>query len=213
MHWKTVTVVVGAAVALSGTLALAYVDLPSGERQLANSILEPAYDDTTGNIIFVKTPMGPDPSNVDDTAVSPLYLVVYPNSAAPFVGTMNCAHLGGDNCPDHGPAISQLAASQFAFYGPADGSGVWGHDHLVVGTGGAGFNVVREIHVVLFTTEAASHQHVVTADQVLQLLASGEARDTVIGRIHASVVSAASYQKATPLVPALLSPLFASPRQ
>jgi hypothetical protein len=48
---------------------------------------------------------------------------------------------------------------------------------------------------------------------VLQLLASGEARDTVIGRIHASVVSAASYQKATPLVPALLSPLFASPRQ
>jgi hypothetical protein len=54
---------------------------------------------------------------------------VYPNSAAQSVGTMNCAHEGGDNCADHGPGIADLAQAVVpSVYG--------GHDHIMDGPGG-----------------------------------------------------------------------------
>src|SRR6476620_11112166 len=76
--------------------------LPTGEVQLGKSLIEPAYDDMTGDMIFLLTPLGaPFPVKANNHAVSPLYLIVYPMSAADSVGTMNCMHPGGDNCPDH----------------------------------------------------------------------------------------------------------------
>src|SRR5262245_1671877 len=206
MHRTTGTAIVAVFVACAGALASARGDVASGQRQLGQTIIEPAYDAATGEVVFLKTPIGASPANVDAHAISPLYLVVYPNSAAASVGTMICAHQPADNCPDHGPGISALAASQFAFYGPLDGSGVWGHDHLVVGHG-PDANVVREIRVVLFTNENASHTHVTTADQVSELLAAGSAKDFVLGVIHASVVSEATYRRAIPLPPAILPTL------
>ena len=82
---------------LTGT-TIANAQLPSGERQLGQTIIEPGYDDRTGKLIYVMTPEGaPFPSHANAHAISPLFLVVYPNSAAASVGTMNCAHEGGDN--------------------------------------------------------------------------------------------------------------------
>src|SRR3954466_7737270 len=82
---------------LTADVALAAGQVPSGERVLGRTVIEPGYDDRTGNLIYVMTPEGaPFPSNANTHAISPLFLIVYPNSAADAVGTMNCAHEGGD---------------------------------------------------------------------------------------------------------------------
>jgi hypothetical protein len=139
---------------------IANAQLPSGERQLGQTIIEPGYDDRTGKLIYVMTPEGaPFPSHADAHAISPLFLIVYPNSAAASVGTMNCAHEGGDNCPDHGPGIADLAqATVPSVYG----NGVWGHDHVMDGPGGSDFNVTWQVVVVLFTNAAAANMHITT---------------------------------------------------
>ena len=73
---------------LTGATA-ASAQLPSGERQLGQTIIEPGYDDRTGNLIYIMTPIGPpNPTHANAHAVSPLFIVVYPNSAAESVGTM-----------------------------------------------------------------------------------------------------------------------------
>src|SRR5262249_39605802 len=114
MRWKMVLVAVAAAFVLGGrlmTVRLSAFDLPSGERQLGQVVLEPAYDDRTGTITYLSTPIGaPIPSKSNWHAVSPLYIVVYPKAVASIVGTMNCAHLPEDNCADHGPETSMDAA-------------------------------------------------------------------------------------------------------
>jgi hypothetical protein len=105
-------------------VTVASAQLPSGERQLGQTIVEPGYDDRTGKLIYIMTPIGaPNPSHADAQAVSPLFIIVYPNSAAQSVGTMNCAHEGGDNCPDHGPGIAELAQTAVP---SVYGDGVWG---------------------------------------------------------------------------------------
>src|SRR5215813_5930088 len=138
--------------------------VPSGERQLGQTIIEPGYDDRTGELIYIMTPIGaPFPSHSNQHAVSPLFIVVYPNSAADAVGTMNCAHEGGDNCPDHGPGISALAQ---AVRPDVYGAGVWGHDHIMDGPGGGEFNVTWHVVVVLFTSPEAAKTHITTEDQL-----------------------------------------------
>ena len=149
MQSKLAFIVLVAIVTVLTGVTGASAQLPSGERQLGQTILEPGYDDRTGNLIYIMTPVGaPNPSHANAHAVSPLYLIVYPNSAADSVGTMNCAHEGGDNCPDHGPAIADLAQ---AVVPGVYGNGVWGHDHIMAGPGGSEFNVAWHVVVVLFT--------------------------------------------------------------
>jgi hypothetical protein len=54
---------------LAGT-TVANAQLPSGERQLGKTIIEPGYDDRTGELIYVMTPMGaPFPSHNNQHAV------------------------------------------------------------------------------------------------------------------------------------------------
>ena len=58
-------------------VTVASAQLPSGERQLGQTIIEPGYDDRTGNLIYIMTPIGtPNPSHANAHAVSPLFLIV-----------------------------------------------------------------------------------------------------------------------------------------
>ena len=182
---------------LTGT-TIANAQLPSGERQLGQTIIEPGYDDRTGKLIYVMTPEGaPFPSHANAHAISPLFLFVYPNSAAGSVGTMNCAHEGGDNCPDHGPGIADLAqATVPSVYG----NGVWGHDHIMDGPGGSDFNVTWQVVVVLFTNAAAANTHITTEAQLDAAIDAGDAFTIETPTIfHCNLVSAATYARATPI--------------
>jgi len=183
-------------VLMSATCANA--QLPSGERQLGQTIIEPGYDDRTGNLIYIMTPIGaPFPAHANKHAISPLYLIVYPHSAGASVGTMSCAHEGGDNCADHGPFFSDLAQAEEA---GVYGAGVWGHDHMMDGAGGSEFNVIWEIVVVLFTNAAAANTHITTEEQLDAALAAGVARTIETGvTFNCNLVSVATYNRATPL--------------
>jgi hypothetical protein len=200
-----VKVKVGVGLVLVGTcLAWAPVanaqGTPSGERTLGQSSIEPAYDDMTGKLIYLLTPLGvSNPVKSNAKAAAPLYLIVYPTSAGAAVGPMNCQHAGGDNCPDHGPEIAGAAA----FFQPSVyGDGVWGHDHLVDAPGGSEFNVAWEVHVLLFTNSDAANTHVTTEDEMDTLLESGDLVDTFIATtFNCSVVPAATYKRGTPVTP------------
>jgi len=185
---------------LTGVTA-ADAQVPSGERQLGRTIIEPGYDDRTGELIYIMTPMGtPSPSHANAHAISPLFIVVYPNAAADAVGTMNCAHEGGDNCGDHGPGIADLAQATVP---NVYGDGVWGHDHIMNGTGGSDFNVTWQVVVVLFTNLDAAKTHITTEAQLDVAIDAGDAFSIVTPTIlHANMVAKATYDRAKALPPA-----------
>ena len=197
--WLVLLVAMGAL--LTGMTA-ADAQVPSGERQLGRTIIEPGYDDRTGELIYIMTPMGtPSPSHANAHAISPLFIVVYPNAAADAVGTMNCAHEGGDNCGDHGPGIADLAQATVP---NVYGDGVWGHDHIVNGTGGSDFNVTWQVVVVLFTNLDAAKTHITTEVQLDAAIDAGDAFSIVTPTIlHANMVAKATYDRAKALPPAL----------
>jgi len=196
---RLLILLVAVGMALTG-LTSASPPVPSGERDLGQTVIEPGYDVRSGNLIYIMTPTGArSPSHADVHAISPLYIVVYPNSAANSVGTMNCAHDGGDNCPDHGPGISDLAQTVVP---GVYGNGVWGHDHIMDGPGGDEFNVTWNVVVVLFTNAAAANTHVTTETQLDAVLDAGDAftieTPTII---HGNIVSSAAYRRAAPVLP------------
>ena len=197
--WLVLLVAMGAL--LTGVTA-ADAQVPSGERQLGRTIIEPGYDDRTGELIYIMTPMGtPSPSHANAHAISPLFIVVYPNAAADAVGTMNCAHEGGDNCGDHGPGIADLAQATVP---NVYGDGVWGHDHIMNGTGGSDFNVTWQVVVVLFTNLDAAKTHITTEAQLDVAIDAGDAFSIVTPTIlHANMVAKATYDRAKALPPAL----------
>ena len=182
--------------------------LPTGERLVGGTasnggtVVEPVYDDMTGQIRYVSTPRGtahPVPTNPRATA--PFYLPVYPVGAA--VPTLNCQHVPVENCPDHGPGIAGLAQR---FEPGVYGGGVLGHDHLMAGPGSHGdFNVAWVPTVVLFTPGAAI-THITTLDQLNALIRSGavitvrlDGSNGLPNRtFHCSVVSAAVYANGVP---------------
>ena len=144
--------------------------MPTGEVVTGNSQLEPAYNDLTGNLMYLLTPLGTplvDPTNTKATA--PLYIIVYPVSVATAIGTVNCQHEPMDNCPDHGPEIAGLAESVNPTVYPVHG--VLGHDHI--GTGhpstppaGGDYNTAWVPTAVLFNTTAAAATHITTLTQL-----------------------------------------------
>lgn len=189
-----------AVVALAALLVVAHgamAQVPSGERTHGQAVIEPAYDYRTGDFVYLSTPQqGTDAIHANASAVSTLFLVVYPSSASAAVGTMICAHQGGDNCPDHGPGIADLASSVVP---SVYGAGVWGHDHLVEGHGGKDFQVAWHVVVVLFTSAAAAETHITTAAALDDALDAGRAItiDTPIV-IHGNLVSDTVYRLAIP---------------
>ena len=184
--------------------------LPSGERLVGGTpshggtVLEPVYDDMTGQIRYVSTPRGaPDPVNSNPVASAPFYLPVYP--AGSTVPTLNCQDVPAENCPDHGPAVAGLAqALEPGVYG----GGVIGHDHLMAGPGSHGdFNVAWVPTLVLFTPGAAI-THITTLAQLNALIASGDVITVPLDgtngfpnlTFHCSVVTAAVYAQGRPFL-------------
>jgi hypothetical protein len=193
-------VAAASAVMVAGPVASASA-LPTGEVTRGQSVLEPAYNDGDGSLVYLLTP---DNATVhpNEHNTAPLYLVVYPTSAK-SVGTMSCQHQPLDNCPDHGPVIAALAASPGGV--PAVyGAGVWGHDHLLAAPGSGGdFNIDWEPIVVLFTNSTAATTHITTLAQLHAAEAQHVVKEIPLPQatFHCSVVAAAAYNGGTPVTP------------
>jgi hypothetical protein len=183
--------------------------LPSGERTHGQVSVEPAYDDSTGNLVYLATParlapLGPsNPINgVNPHAQAPLYIVVYPPGTT---GTFNCMGVPG-NCPDHDATIAGAATgTEPTVYG-TDPFAVPGHDHLVgVASTGGDFNVPWHVYVEVFTSKDAV-THITTLAQLQQAWDSGAILQTSSGKgidtgitFVCATVSQAAYQAGTPL--------------
>jgi hypothetical protein len=199
----------GLAFTLSASFGVVSVlaDTPSGEHIHGQSSIEPVYDDMTGAVAYVSTPIHvANPVKTNPRAWAPFYLPVYPTGST--VGTLDCMGIPG-NCPDHdglvaGAAMGLSAASGF---GSVYAGGVIGHDHLMAGPGSGGdFNIAWQPVLVLFTNAKAANTHVTTLAQINALVASGDARLFVTGEnglpdltFHCSVVPAVVYNNGTPV--------------
>lgn len=183
--------------ALAGDAAVSGA-LPSGERLLGQASIEPAYDDVSGNLTYLLTPIrSPFPTHTSQKAVAPLYLVEYPPGST--VGTLNCMGVPG-NCPDHDGEVAGAATSIMPGVYGTDPSLVPGHDHLVaVPASGGDFNIAWEVNEVLFTSKAAGNTHLTTKAAIDSAVASGGAIVVDLGfAFHCSVVSSAAYWRGTP---------------
>jgi hypothetical protein len=170
--------------------------IPSGERLMGQSVLEPVYDDEQAGVIgFVSTPLHA-PMKANPRAWSPFYVPVYPVGST--VGTVLCQHIPLDNCPDHGPGIAGAAA---AIMPAVYGGGVIGHDHLMDFPGGADFDVAWEPILVLFTSKAAANEHLLTDAQIEAAVARGAAIEVPVPALtfHCQAVAAAAWARATPV--------------
>ena len=199
-------VVIGVAMSIPER-SLASDPVPSGERITGQSIMEPVYNDLDGSVSYILTPIHTpliDPTN--NHAVAPLYVIVYPSSAAGVIGTVNCQHQPMDNCPDHGPELAGLAKSVFpAVYG----GGVWGHDHILsahpnASPASADFNVAWLPVAVLFTSSSAANNHITTLSQLNAALAAGQVMEIPLvgATFQCSPVPATVYNLGTPVTPA-----------
>jgi hypothetical protein len=193
------TVIVGSVLALvlNGGTALG-VTLPTGERMVGQSSVEPAYDDQSGTIIYLSTPIkSPFPTHTNLHSVAPLYLVEYPPGST--VGTLNCMGVPG-NCPDHDLGVAAAATSIMPEVYGTDPFAVPGHDHLVAPPGHSGdFNVAWEVVEVLFTNTEAANTHLTTEAQIEAAVDSHNAIEVDLGfAFHCSVVSGAGYAHAAP---------------
>lgn len=192
-----VTALVSFAVLGSQPPALA-TTFPSGEVVVGKTVIEPAYDDMTGSLIYLSTPMG-SAQHVNPVFahnVAPIYIPVYPVGAGDW--TLNCAHTPTENCPDHGDGV---AAGAMTIMPSVYGKGVAGHDHLLgVAATGGDFNVLWEPVLVLFTSSQAAKTHVTKLKQLDDLAASGDVIESPLPQFTfpCAVVSAHVYSMGTP---------------
>lgn len=194
----TLLAAITAMVLGAGISAAGAGSVPSGERQVGQSVLEPVYnDEQAGTIGYVSTPLhAPNPVNANPHAWSPFFVPVYPFGST--VGTLLCTTFPVENCPDHGP---QIAAAAAAIVPSVYGSGVLGHDHLMDFPGGADFNVAWEPILVLFTSKAAANEHLLTDAQIDAAVERGDAIEVPVPDLtfHCQAVSARVYALGTPL--------------
>ena len=190
----------GVALALSVSLgagSISATSLPSGEVKLGQTVIEPAYDDTTGTLVYLSTPMHAVVHPNFAHNVAPIYLPMYPVGST--VGTLNCMDIPVENCPDHGALIAGLAG--FVKPNGVYSGGVLGHDHLVgIAATGGDFNILWEPVLVLFTNADAANQHVTTLTQIEAALASHNAIAIPLppATFPCSVVSGAAYARGIP---------------
>lgn len=188
------------ALALSVALGVApvgAVSVPSGERMVGQSSVEPVYDDMTGAVAFVSTPINaPNPANANPVAWAPIYLPVYPTGST--VGILDCMGAPG-NCPDHAGLV---AGAAMAIDPSVYSGGVIGHDHLMAGPrSGGDFNIAWEPVLVLFTSKAAANEHITTLVQLNAAVAQGDAFEVWAPALTflCTVVPAAVYWDGTPV--------------
>lgn len=210
----------GVVALVLATSAVSAGSMPSGQRMFGHTsfdpllgvfvggggTVEPAYDDTTGTLVYLSTPNGVhlhlpkkiDPGTGMPVNVAPIYLPMYPTGSGIDPAILNCAHVPADNCPDHGPLLAGVAQSIMP---SVYGGGVVGHDHLVgIASTGGDFNVAWEPVLVLFTNAEAATEHITTLAQINADVTSGDAIEVPIppATFHCSAVSAAAYWRATP---------------
>jgi len=158
----------------------------SGQRAFGQVTVEPAIDDATGGEIFLHTPdNAPLPSNANQRAHAPMYLVLYPSSSTIDANILNCQP---DNC-DH--------LQTFAYP-------LKGHDHLVGVPHTGDFNVAWDVILVAFTpqgfADGAIDNRLLTLDQLNAAVTAGDV--TLVGPVtsfNCSITSVANYLKGTPL--------------
>ena len=159
-------------------------DPVSGHFVGGGGAIEPAFDDSTGTLVYLRTPNNnQNAKNLPDKMVpfgdlgfslpvntAPIFLPVYPAGSGIDSATLNCDHLvpldpgpgTGDNCIDHGNGVAALASGF-----PAYSGGVLGHDHLVgIAKTGGDFNVLWEPVLVLFTSVNRNQERITTLDQI-----------------------------------------------
>jgi hypothetical protein len=199
---RSTRLVIACALGVAATLGASPAfagGLPTGEVRLGQSLIEPAYNESTGTIIYLLTPeKSPFPTHTSPHAVAPLWLVEYPPGST--VGTLNCMGVPG-NCPDHDFGVAAFATSTMpAVYG-TDPFAVPGHDHLVgVASSHEDFNVAWEVFEILFTNKPAANHQLTTLAAVDAAIANGDAQAYDLGfAFHCSVVSVATYNKGTPI--------------
>ena len=191
--------VVTAFLVLSAPLAGATATLPSGERVQGQSTTEPAYNDMTGQLIFIKTPNhAPFPVNSNNSSWAPLYIVMYP--AGSTVGTLNCMGVPG-NCPDHDGEVAGAATQIMPNVYGTNASLVPGHDHLLAAPGSGGdFNIAWQVILVLFTDATFANQHLTTLAQLTTALGEHQIIEVPTPIVfHCSVAPEVVYDHGTPV--------------
>jgi hypothetical protein len=191
--------------------AVSATSWPSGQRMLAattfdfstlhftggGATIEPAINDANGTLVYLLTPnkvlAHPNAHNVAN-----LYLTVYPAGSGIVPSTLNCAHVPGDNCADHGPIVAGAAAT---IVPTVYGGGVVGHDHLVgIANTQGDFNIIWQPVLVLFTNAHAATTRLMTLDAINAALANHDVIEIPLPTLdfNCSVVSASVYDHATP---------------
>ena len=185
----------------------------SGQRNFAQASVEPAFDDSTGNTVYLLTPINaPFPSKANPKAVSPLYIPMYPVTSTVSASDLNCQPTNCDHLnvlPFHFSGYTALPGSNQAcvdFNGGEDCSLVKGHDHLVgVPRSGGDFNVAWHVELVVFTSKAFAdgkiNTRITTDSQIDELVASHDAVivDTPI-TFNCQITAERTYDLGTPVV-------------
>jgi hypothetical protein len=185
----------------------------SGQRNFAKVSVEPAIDYSTGNTIYLLTPIkAPFPSKANTVATAPLYLPLYPLSSTVPADDLDCQPT---NC-DHANVLP-FPSTDYGFLPGSDTrctdfnggdpcSPVKGHDHLVgVAKSGVDFNVAWHVEFVVFTSKAFTdgniNTRITTLDQLNALVTS---KDVVIidtpVTFNCSITSERTYELGTPVV-------------
>lgn len=180
-------------------------EAPTGERIVGNAAIEPAYDADSGQLMYLLTPIkAPLPSHANSHAVSPLYLVEYPEgSMAADGGHFNCEGVPG-NCPDHAGLVAQVAVDNVPLVYGDDASVIPGHDHVADPPGKPDFNIAWEVVEVLFTKQGlddgASDVRLTTDAQIEAAVEAGDAMEIDLGfAFNCNVVPAALYWRGAPV--------------
>jgi hypothetical protein len=193
-------------------------DPVSGHFVGGGGAIEPAFDDSTGTLVYLRTPNNTqNAKNLPDKMVpfgdlgfslpvnvAPIFLPVYPVGSGIDPTTLNCDHLvpldpgpgTGDNCIDHGNLIAGIASGF-----PAYSGGVLGHDHLVgIANTGGDFNVLWEPVLVLFNSVDPHQMRITTLDQIEAAVTAKTVTLLPLppATFHCSAEGSAAYDKATP---------------
>lgn len=205
------------AIALGGSIALASATInaygQSGQRNFAQVSVEPAIDYSTGNTIYLLTPVkAPFPSKANPVATAPLYLPLYPLSSTVVAGTLDCQPTNCDHAnvlpfpsPDYG-ALPGTNAACVDFNNGQPCALVKGHDHLVGKASTHGdFNVAWTVYPVVFTHKAfTDHMINVRITTLTQLMTERDNGYVVIAdpivTFNCSITSAQTYALGTPVV-------------
>ncbi len=196
MRRKSIPVLVGfVLIAMSAAMAAADPG-PTGQVSFGQVSIEPAYDDVTGQLIYLLTPdKVAQPSKANPIATAPLYLPVYPTNST--VSPLNCLPTNCDHVQVLPPGLVASLGLQSVYptgtistkYGSLTGGLVKGHDHLVgVAKTGGDFNVAWHVYLVLFTTKGAGDGAINQPLRTLSDVNAAIARGDAVGPLDSGIV-------------------------